>query len=141
SLAMRETGAEAATDVTGFGLLGHLHRMLRASGVSATIRADAVPVLAGVLALARSDVVPGGTKRNHAYVSPHVDWGGLTAPEQFVLADAQTSGGLLIAATDGDRTAEELGSRRVPFAEIGVTDGGPPGRIRAVGRLEDGAGE
>ncbi|MGH2635255.1 MAG: selenide, water dikinase SelD, partial [Actinomycetota bacterium] len=49
SLAMRETGAEAATDVTGFGLLGHLHRMLRASGVSATIRADAVPVLAGVL--------------------------------------------------------------------------------------------
>lgn len=135
SLAMLDAGAEAATDVTGFGLLGHLHRMLRSSGVSATIDASTVPVLDGVLDLARSDVVPGGTKRNHAFVSPHTDWGELTAPEQFVLADAQTSGGLLIAATDGDRIAAELDSRHVPFAEIGRVEAGDRGGVGIAGRL------
>jgi selenide,water dikinase len=141
SMAMRDAGAAAATDVTGFGLLGHLHRMLAASGASATIRADAVPVLDGVLALARSDVVPGGSKRNHAYVSPHVDWGELTDPEQHVLADAQTSGGLLIAASDGARAAEELSRRAVPFAEIGTVEAGAAGRIRVQGRLAAEPGE
>ncbi len=135
SAAMREAAVEAATDVTGFGLLGHLHRMLLASGVAATIDAGALPILGGVLDLARSDVVPGGTKRNHAHVSPHTDWGDLTAPEQLVLADAQTSGGLLIAATAGDRLAAELEARRVPFAEIGSVDEGTPGRVRVLGRL------
>jgi selenophosphate synthase len=88
-----------------------------------------------VLDLARSDVVPGGSKRNHAYVAPHTDWGDLTVPEQLVLADAQTSGGLLIAATDGDRLAGELESRRVPFAEIGAVEQGVRGRVRVLGRL------
>jgi selenide,water dikinase len=136
--AMHEAGAEAATDVTGFGLLGHLHRMLDASGAAAVIDASTVPVLEGVLDLARGDVVPGGSKRNHAYVSPHTDWGGLTVPEQLVLADAQTSGGLLIAATDGDEVAEELGRRGVPFAEIGRVDEGPPGSVAIHGRLAAG---
>jgi len=135
SAAMREADVEAATDVTGFGLLGHLHRMLLASGVAATVDATALAVLGGVLDLARSDVVPGGTKRNHAYVSPHTDWGELTVPEQLVVADAQTSGGLLIAATRGDRLGAELESRRVPFAEIGTVDEGTPGRVRVLGRL------
>jgi selenide,water dikinase len=133
--AMVAAGAEAATDVTGFGLLGHLHRMLLASGVAASVDASAVPLLDGVLELARSDVVPGGSKRNHAYVSPHTDWGELSKPEQLVLADAQTSGGLLVAASDGDRLASELASRRVPFAEIGRVDDGPAGRMRIAGRL------
>lgn len=135
SIAMVEAGAQAATDVTGFGLLGHLHRMLLSSGVAATVDAGAAPVLPGVLDLARADVVPGGSKRNHAYVAPHTDWGALSAPEGYVLADAQTSGGMLIAATDGDRLAAELGSRRVPFAEIGLVEAGPAGRIRVAGRL------
>jgi selenide,water dikinase len=135
SAAMLEARVEAATDVTGFGLLGHLHRLLLASGVSARVEASAVPVLDGVLDLARADVVPGGTKRNHAYVGPHTDWGGLTPPEQHVLADAQTSGGLLIAAADGDRLASELSSRAVPFAEIGLVEEGTPGRIVVRGRL------
>jgi selenide,water dikinase len=135
SIAMTEAGAEAATDVTGFGLLGHLHRMLRASGVSASVEAGAVPVLDGVLELARSDVVPGGTRRNHVHVAPHTDWGELTQPEQLVLADAQTSGGLLIAATDGDRLGAELGARRVPFAEIGTVKEGEPGGVQVLGRL------
>jgi selenide, water dikinase len=135
SLAMREARAEAATDVTGFGLLGHLHRMLLASGVSAVLDASAIPVLDGVLALAERDVVPGGTKRNHAYVAPHVAWGDLTPAERFVLADAQTSGGLLIASTDGDALAAELERRAVPHAEIGVVGSGEPGSITVSGRL------
>jgi len=135
SAAMREAHAQAATDVTGFGLLGHLHRMLLASGVAATVDAGAVPLIDGVLELARRDVVPGGSMRNHAYVSPHVDWGSLTPPEQHVLADAQTSGGLLIAATDGDGLVRELERRSVPWAEVGSVDDGPAGRISVTGRL------
>ena len=133
--AMREAGAEAATDVTGFGLLGHLHRMLLSSGAAAVIDAPAVPVLEGALDLARAGVVPGGTRRNHAFVRPHTDWGELPEPEQVILADAQTSGGLLIAATAGDRLAEELGRRAVTFAEIGRVEEGEPGAIRIAGRL------
>jgi selenide,water dikinase len=139
SVAMVEAGAEAATDVTGFGLLGHLHRMLLASGVAATVDAGAVPLLPGTLDLARADVVPGGTKRNHAHVAPHTDWPGLATAEQLVLADAQTSGGLLVAATDGDRLAAELSARAVPFAEIGHVEEGDPGRVTVLGRLEDDA--
>ncbi len=136
SESMRAAGAVAATDVTGFGLLGHLHRMVASSGVGATVDASKVPVLPGVLDLARADVIPGGTKRNHAFVSPSTDWGELTGPEQMLLADAQTSGGLLIASTDGDRLVTELDARRVPFAEIGVVTGGPAGRVKVTGRLD-----
>ncbi|HEX6331336.1 MAG TPA: selenide, water dikinase SelD [Actinomycetota bacterium] len=135
SAAMLDADAEAATDVTGFGLLGHLHRMLAASGVSAALDAAKVPVLDGVLDLARADVVPGGSKRNHAYVSPHVDWGELTGPEQLVLADAQTSGGLLIASTAPDRLGKELEARGVAFAEIGLVEEGPAGAMAVRGRL------
>ena len=67
--------ARAATDVTGFGLVGHLSKMMRASGVAATVDAGAVPLLPGVLDLAQRDVVAGGTKRNHASVTPTTDWG------------------------------------------------------------------
>jgi selenide,water dikinase len=133
--AMLEAGAEAATDVTGFGLLGHLQRMLAASGVGARIDASAVPVLDRVLELAVMDVVPGGTRRNHAFVRPNVQWGRLTEPEQLVLADAQTSGGLLIAATDHEWLAESLGGAGVAFADIGVTVAGRPGTIAVTGRL------
>lgn len=135
SLAMIEAGAEAATDVTGFGLLGHLHRMLFASGASATIDASAVPVLDGVLELARRDVVPGGTRRNLAFVRPHTDLGDLSEPEQLVLADAQTSGGLLIAAEDGERLAASLAAHGVPVVQIGRVEEGSEGHIRLVGRV------
>jgi selenide, water dikinase len=133
--AMLQVGAEAATDVTGFGLLGHLQRMLQASGVGARIDASAVPVLDGVLDLAMMDVVPGGTKRNHAHVRPHVQWGRLTEPEQLVLSDAQTSGGLLIAAADHEWMADELAGRGVPAADIGVSVEGRPGTIVVTGKL------
>ena len=95
--AMVEAGVAAATDVTGFGLLGHLRKMLEASGASARVDATAVPMLPGALDLAQRGVVSGGTGRNHAWLNPTTEWGALTQPEQLVLADAQTSGGLLIA--------------------------------------------
>jgi selenide,water dikinase len=137
--AMAEVGAEAATDVTGFGLLGHLQRMLAASGVGARIDASSVPVLPGVLDLAMLDVVPGGTKRNHAYLRPNVQWGKLSIPEQLVLADAQTSGGLLIATLDPEWMAQELTGRGIGWADVGVTVQGRPGTIAVTGRLARGA--
>jgi selenide, water dikinase len=127
SAAMVRDGAGAATDVTGFGLLGHLRRMLEASGCAAVVRADAVPLLPDVLSLAQRDVVAGGTKRNHAWLQEAVDWGELTPPEQIVLADAQTSGGLLVAST-GEMDASL-------FAPIGQVVEGDPGSIAVTGRV------
>jgi selenide,water dikinase len=91
-------GVHAATDVTGFGLLGHLAEMLSAGGVGLQLAAASVPVLEEAWDLARQDVVPGGTRRNLAAVAPAVGWSErLSEVDQLVLADAQTSGGLLIA--------------------------------------------
>jgi selenide,water dikinase len=135
SEAMVAAGAEAATDVTGFGLLGHLHRMLRASGVAARIDAPAIPILPGVLGLAGDDVVPGGTQRNRAYLRSSVDWGELGRSEQLVLADAQTSGGLLIAARDPDRLVREFDGRGVQWWDLGEAIGGTPGAIEIQGGL------
>jgi selenide,water dikinase len=136
SEAMRDAHAEAATDVTGFGLLGHLHRMLLASGVAAELSCGAIPLLdPRILDLARSDVVPGGTKRNLAYVRPHTDFGDLPDPERLLLADAQTSGGLLVAATDQPSIEIAFGERDVAFARIGEVVAGTPGRIGVTGSL------
>jgi len=135
--AVVEVGAGAATDVTGFGLLGHLHRMLLASGVGAEIDASAVPVIDGAFDLARSGVVPGGTERNHVYVAPHVSWGDLTEPEQLILVDAQTSGGLLIATREPGRLVGALRARGVDAATIGGIADGPPGAVTVTGRLSE----
>src|SRR5918992_1082070 len=136
---MVEAGAEAATDVTGYGPLGHLHFMLAASGVAAEVDAGAVPFLPGALDLAREGVVPGGTRTNHRFLERHLDWGELVEAEQLALADAQTSGGLLIAASDerAEPVREALRARGVPAAEIGRTHGGVPGQITVRGRLDD----
>ena len=135
--AMRYAGAEAATDVTGFGLLGHLHRMLLASGTAAELDAGSIPLLdRRILDLARSDVVPGGTKRNLAHVRPHTDFGGLPEPERAILADAQTSGGLLIAAKHRPSIEAAFREHEVPFAQIGEVVAGEPGRISVTGSLE-----
>ncbi|MGZ8578278.1 MAG: selenide, water dikinase SelD [Actinomycetota bacterium] len=131
--AMREAGADAATDVTGFGLLGHLHRMLMASGVAARLDASAVPLLdPRVLDLAHAGVMPGGSRRNHAYVRSHLVTE-LPEPEQLLLADAQTSGGLLIATRDPDALVTALGTRAVPANRIGEVFEGDPGRIEVTG--------
>ena len=133
--AMVEARASAATDITGFGLLGHLHKMLLASGCGATVRADAVPLIDGVRELARDGVVPGGTQRNHDFVDAATDWLGLEREEQLVLADAQTSGGLLIATPAPDTLEAALAARGVPVASVGEVVARPAGSIRVEGRL------
>ena len=125
-------GVHAATDVTGFGLLGHLVEMLGSSGIGARVSASSVPVLEEAWDLARQDVVPGGTRRNLAAVAPFVDWSErLSSVDQLVLADAQTSGGLLIAVAPdaAEPLLGELAARGVSWsARIGTfTD--RPGRI------------
>jgi selenide,water dikinase len=90
-------GVEAATDVTGFGLLGHLHKMARASGVSAVIDVAAVPMLDGARDAVRDGYVSGGTRRNLAWVTSSTDFSSTSEDDVLLLADAQTSGGLLVA--------------------------------------------
>lgn len=130
-------GVRAATDVTGFGLLGHLREMLVASGVAAVIDAAGPLLLPGTLDLAERGVVAGGTRRNHEHVSPYTDWGDLTEPEQIILADAQTSGGLLIAASEGVAGALEEGltTAGVPWTAVGGILEGSPGEMRITGRI------
>ena len=96
----------AATDVTGFGLLGHLRELLAASGVGARASTPRrCPSSTGVRELVAGGMVAGGTQRNHAFVCDYVDWGALPDDEQLLLADAQTSGGLLLAVAP-DRTGD-----------------------------------
>ena len=128
--------ARAATDVTGYGLTGHLGNMARASGVSARLDAARVPLLDGVRALVEAGHVPGGTRRNREDAEDAVACAGhVDEVTQILLADAQTSGGLLIASPPA-RTAEllaELEERGEEGAVIGrVTEDGPPGHI-AIG--------
>jgi selenide,water dikinase len=91
------SGVRCATDVTGFGLLGHLHKLARASGVTAVVHAGAVPYVEGAREALRDGYVSGGTRRNLDWVRPHVDLSRIGEEEALLLADAQTSGGLLVA--------------------------------------------
>ncbi len=137
--AMRRVGVEAATDVTGFGLLGHLGEMIRASGVSAEVDWSAVPVLDGIEDLARAGVVPGGTKRNLDAVARFTDFGDLDDAERHVIADAQTSGGIL-ASVDPPLAAafvQALSEEGVDGVRVGTVTArsfadGPIGTIRVV---------
>ena len=106
--ALAATGrVHALTDITGFGLLGHLRSMCRASGVGAEIWADTAPALPHVWKLIAADCVPGGTRNNLDFASEIVRWdGAITGAQKLLLADAQTSGGLLICV--GPRHAEEI---------------------------------
>jgi selenium donor protein len=134
--AMLETGVSACTDVTGFGLLGHLREMAAASGLDAEIEAAKVPIIDPARDLAAADVVPGGTLENLAHVSPHVDFApGLSRVDRLLLADAQTSGGLLISvpAARCDALLAALHAKGVVSAcRIGRFTGPGPGRIRVV---------
>lgn len=128
--AMLSVGVSAATDVTGYGLLGHLRNMLRASGVAAQIRADAVPLLPGAAELAADGCIPGGTRRNHDDLAADVTWDpSLTELQRLLLCDAQTSGGLLIAVPPhrADPLLEALRVELTPIAQVvgEITDGAP----------------
>jgi len=119
-------GASAMTDVTGFGLLGHLHELTLASGVTAEVEAAAVPAIDGVLDLLLSDEPPiaGGTRRNRDWVEPSVEFAD-SVPEElrWLVCDAMTSGGLLVAAP-ADSGA--------PGIRIGRLTDGEAGRIRVA---------
>jgi len=128
--AMVEVGAHACTDVTGFGLLGHLHEMTSGSGVAARISLQAVPVLPEAWALVKEGICPGGTKRNRQALEGKVTWApGITEEAQLVLCDAQTSGGLLIAvpkAKSPTLIAALQAAQTLAAARIGeiIADGG-----------------
>lgn len=94
-----DAGATGATDVTGFGLLGHLGRAVMESGVDAEIDVGAVPLLEGVRALAETGSIPGGSRRNLAWVDERLDRGNHAELDVLLLADAQTSGGLVFGAS------------------------------------------
>jgi selenide,water dikinase len=130
----REAGARAATDVTGFGLLGHLQRLAAASGVSAHVDLAEVPVLPDAWALLDAGYVPGGTRRNLDYVREHVTvvGEGIGERELTLLADAQTSGGLLFGCPPeaADDAVAELRVAGHAAARIGHLGDGPGGSVR-----------
>ena len=122
--AARAAGASAVTDVTGFGLLGHLYELTEASGLSARVEAASVPVLPGVLELVgeTESAIAGGTRRNREWLEETVSWGaGVDEPHRWLLCDAMTSGGLLVAASPGSDA---------PGTRIGTLEPGSPGAIR-----------
>jgi cysteine desulfurase NifS/selenium donor protein len=131
---MAQFDVSSCTDITGFGLLGHLGEMTAASGVDAVIYADQVPIIKEAVGFASAGVVPGGTENNLEYISPRVDWPqSVTKIARLLLADAQTSGGLLIAvaAKQANQMIADLRQAGVSAAKIvGEIAGKGDGRIR-----------
>jgi selenide,water dikinase len=131
--AMIEVGVNAATDVTGFGLLGHLSQMMKASGMSAALNWCDVPLLPGALELARAGSVSGGTARNMEAIKDVVNFeDGVSDIEFTILADAQTSGGMLISvsADKSDSLVKSLvGNETLYSSVIGKVFEGDPGII------------
>lgn len=122
-------GAHACTDVTGFGLLGHLNELVTGSGLGAEVSFAAVPLLPRALELARADEVPGGSARNLKHVQDRVRFdASLDEAQRLVLADAQTSGGLLMAVAE-----DEAEAMLAALRAAGVT-------VWAIGRLVEGTG-
>ncbi len=131
SEAMLEVGVDGCTDVTGFGLLGHLHEMALASGMAAEIELERVPVLEEAWDLARMGVVPDGTHNNRHYLDGVILWDRISREEQLVLCDAQTSGGLLIAcpAEKSEELSQAMERAGVEATQIGQMTHGIPGEI------------
>lgn len=136
SQAMQRVGVNSATDITGFGLLGHLKSMVKGSSVSAEVNLSAVPVLPGTRALLERGVAPGGTHRNVSSVNDVVDWHpDLTDDDKMLFCDAQTSGGLLMSvpAAKADALVAALIEEGAPCAAVvGKVTDGPAGTIVAV---------
>ncbi len=127
-------GVSAATDVTGFGLIGHLSTMLEASKVAAEVAFDAIPLLPHARNLASRGIVPGGTERNLEAAADRVEWAAeLGAADRYLCVDAQTSGGLLLSVPAEHEAAlvAALREERTPAAAvIGRVVAGNPGHIR-----------
>ena len=129
-------GAHALTDVTGFGLLGHLRNVAVASHVGARVYLDRVPVLAAAWQYAREGIVPGGTHANHRFLADWVTYApDVSTEDQLVLCDAQTSGGLLaaVAPDEAEGLLASLRAGGVPDAAmIGTIESASAGRITVV---------
>ncbi len=137
SQAALKAGVRAATDVTGFSLLGHLHRMLNVSGAAARLDASAVPLLPHAAELAAAGFVSGGTNANIDRMRAHVSIDDAVPPEVAVLLqDAQTSGGLLLAVPRPAVPAleSELRSQGLPAAVIGEVTAGETGHVDVAAR-------
>jgi len=138
SEAARVAGCRACTDITGFGLLGHLREMTSASGVGARISLSRIPVIEGVSELLAADMAPGGSYRNLEFLdnAKAVAWeGSFSGDERLLLADAQTSGGLLIAVAESRaRTLIDdlLSGGAMCAAEIGRIVADPNGIVTVV---------
>ena len=132
--AMKSVGIRAATDVTGYGLLGHLGNLLLQSGVAAEIVADDVPVLPEVSELIAAGHIPGGTRRNLEDLKDRVEFGDRDESTRLVLADAQTSGGLLMSVPEKRaRELMQLLQAAAPVsAIIGRVTDGEPGTIKVL---------
>jgi selenide, water dikinase len=117
SRAALDTEVRCATDVTGFGLLGHLFKLARASGVSAVVDSAAVPYVEGARASLANGYVPGGSRRNLEWVRPHLD-SAVGDDELLLLADAQTSGGLLVV---GELPGHPVVGELVPAGDAVLT--------------------
>jgi selenide,water dikinase len=125
--AMTKVGVHAATDVTGFGLLGHLRNIVAASGCRAVVHASAVPVVEAARVYVREGIAPGGTHANWRFLNDWVEWGeGVEKTEQLLLCDAQTSGGLLIAVEEG-----KCGALVGELARAGALSAAVVGRLEA----------
>ncbi len=124
SEAMVAAGATAATDVTGYGLIGHLANLKG----GADIDHAAIPFMHGVRELAEKDLFPSGSRRNHAAYRDRVDWGGTTEIDQMMLCDAQTSGGLLVAIPP--KNAQRFEHAAKSAWRIGVMRGDGAIRVR-----------
>lgn len=130
--AMRNAGVISGTDVTGFGLLGHLHNLLRASGVAANLRSRDVPLISGARELVEAGHVPGGTKRNLEDLVESVSFADSVDDfSRTLLGDAQTSGGLLMCVSPDavDALLLDLEGRSPVAAVIGEVVAGTAGRI------------
>ncbi|MFZ3070297.1 MAG: selenide, water dikinase SelD [Anaerolineaceae bacterium] len=129
---MESLGVHACTDITGFGLLGHLHEMAAGSGVDVCLQLSGVPILPEARALVAADVIPGGTLNNLSYVEGHVEFAeGVSHLDQILLADAQTSGGLLISLSEESSKAllEGLTKRGIKGSVVGRVEKPGSGRI------------
>lgn len=135
-LAMDAVGAHTCTDITGFGLIGHLHEVAAASGVSIELSFDALPLLDEVMDLIGQGCVPGGTKKNRKHYGQHVTFEGLSEAEELLVSDAQTSGGLVISVAPEKADAMVASLREhgaLASHVIGKVCDGPTGTLR-VGR-------
>ena len=135
AMVMREYAVHACTDVTGFGLLGHLHEMTLGSKVDARITLSSVPIIPEARDLAGMDVVPGGTLNNLAYVESHIVFDDrIDRVNRLLLADAQTSGGLLISlpGDQAEKLLNELTGKEIEAAIIGEMIGKGSGKISVI---------